>query len=67
MLMHKGMSFQRSLEYSAVFDKLKANLLGPKIMAYPMREDQLYFDCDACDVSIGAVLCQIQGDDDQES
>ena len=61
-LTKKGVPFKWSPECQQAFEELKAILMGPEIMAYPIRDGMFYLDCDACDVSIGAVLSQIQGD-----
>ena len=42
------------------FDDLKQVLTSPEVMAYPQDEGEFILDTDACDVSIGAVLSQIQ-------
>ena len=42
------------------FDALKHALTGPEIMAYPLDVGEFILDTDACDVSIGAVLSQVQ-------
>ena len=42
------------------FTALKEALLGPEIMAYPSEIGDYILDTDACDVSIGAVLSQVQ-------
>jgi hypothetical protein len=42
------------------FTALKEALLGPEIMAYPSEIGDYILNTDACDVSIGAVLSQVQ-------
>ncbi len=42
------------------FDRLKAKITGPDIMAYPRDDTPFILDTDACDVGIGAVLSQVQ-------
>ena len=42
------------------FNCLKGILTGPDIMSLPNDTDRFVLDVDACDVSIGAVLSQIQ-------
>ena len=44
----------------AAFDQLKSQLTGPELMAYPRDSGLFVLDTDACDVSIGAVLSQMQ-------
>lgn len=59
-LTKKDCFFKWTDECQAAFDQLKECLVGPDIMAYPMDEGQFIVDCDACDVSIGCVLSQVQ-------
>ena len=59
-LTKKDKTFQWTKECQTAFDNLKAALLGPEIMAYPDAKGSFVLDTDACDVSIGAVLSQVQ-------
>ena len=42
------------------FEGIKKALIGPAIMGYPRDDCPFILDCDACNVSIGAVLSQLQ-------
>ncbi len=42
------------------FNSLKGELTGPDVMSLPRDSGEYILDVDACDVSIGAVLSQIQ-------
>ena len=42
------------------FDTLKTKLASPGVMAFPQDKGTYILDTDACDVGIGAVLCQQQ-------
>ena len=42
------------------FDELRAHLIGPDIMAYPVDDGNYILDTDASDYALGAVLSQIQ-------
>ena len=44
----------------AAFQHLKTVLTGPEVMAYPMDHGEFILDTNACGVSIGAVLSQVQ-------
>lgn len=59
-LVKKGEAFNWTDECTEAFEKLKTVLLSPDIMAHPLDEGLYILDTDACDVSIGAVLSQIQ-------
>ena len=52
----KGVAFDWTPACQQAFEKLKSVLLSPEIMAYPSDDGDYLLDCDACDVSIGAVL-----------
>ena len=47
------------------FDQLKQILTSPSIMAYPTEDGSYILDTDACGVSIGAVLSQIQANQEK--
>ena len=59
-LTKKGTTFQWTDTCQNAFTTLKTALLGPEIMAYPTDDGEYQLACDACDVSIGAVLSQVQ-------
>ena len=60
-LTKKDQAFQWTAACQSAFESLKRALMGPDIMAYPTHDGYFILDCDACDVSIGAVLSQVQG------
>ena len=49
-----------TLDCKAAFEQLKAELVGPEVMAFPNGAHQFVPDTDACDEGIGAVLSQLQ-------
>ena len=59
-LTEKGHKFQRTSPCQAAFTKLKKLLTDSPIMSHPQDSGNFILDTDACDVSIGAVLLQIQ-------
>ena len=59
-LTKKHQPFRWTEECQQAFQQLKDVLTGPEIMAYPSENGDYILDCDACDVSIGAVLSQVQ-------
>lgn len=59
-LTKKGVPFEWTTECELAFDKLKAALVSPEVMGYPHNDCSFILDTDACDVSIGAVLSQLQ-------
>ena len=59
-LTHLDRPFIWSPECQEAVELLKAALLGPEVMGYPCNDATFVLDTDACDVSIGAVLSQIQ-------
>ncbi len=52
-------------KHEEAFNEIKKALTGPSIMAYPQHEGKYILDTDACDVGIGAVLSQIQDDNER--
>ena len=64
-LTKKNQVFRWTEECQSAFDSLKTVLLGPEVMAYPTDDGEYTLDCDACDLSIGAVLSQHQGGQDR--
>ena len=59
-LTKKGHKFQWTSSCQAAFTKLKKLLTDSPIMSHPQDSGNFILDTDACDVSIGAVLSQIQ-------
>jgi hypothetical protein len=59
-LTKKDKSFHWDDACQKAFDTLKDVLMGPEIMDFPSHTGDYILDTDACDVSIGAVLSQIQ-------
>lgn len=59
-LTRKNAEFMWTQTCQCAFDSLKQILIGPEIMGYPTDDGDFILDTDACDVSIGAVLCQVQ-------
>lgn len=59
-LIKKGEDFIWSEACTASFEEVKNILTEAPVMAYPRDEGEYILDTDACDVSIGAVLSQIQ-------
>ena len=46
--------------WTSEFEDIKQTLTGPEIMGYPQDDGKFILDTDACDVSIRAVLSQMQ-------
>ena len=63
-LTEKGRNFVWTEECNMSFNKLKELLTSPPILAYPNRTGLFVLDADASNFGIGAVLSQIQ--DEQE-
>lgn len=59
-LTKKGKVFQWSKDCHEAFLQIKEVLTGADLMAFPMTEGEFILDTDACDVSIGCVLSQVQ-------
>ena len=59
-LTHINHPFVWSKECQEAMESLKASLLGPEIMGYPRSDCPFILDTDACDISIGCVLSQVQ-------
>lgn len=59
-LTKKDRPFVWTPECQEAFDLLKSELVGPDILALPRDEGLYILDTDACGVSIGAVLSQVQ-------
>ena len=59
-LTKKGADFIWSEACTASFEEVKNILTTAPVMAYPRDEGGYILDTDACDVSIGAALSQIQ-------
>jgi len=56
----KNKKFDWTSECDRAFLRLKYALISSPILAMPNYTDPLLLDTDACDVSIGAVLSQVQ-------
>lgn len=59
-LTKKDEPFNWTTDCETAFQQLKKVLVGPEIMGYPRGDCTYILDTDACDVSIGAVLSQLQ-------
>ena len=59
-LTKKTAKFEWTKEQEEAFNFIKFALLAPPILGHPQPEGEYILDTDACDVSIGAVLSQIQ-------
>ena len=59
-LLQKDVPFVWSDSCQIAFEELKERLAGPDVMAYPKKEGEFIVDTDACGVSIGCVLSQVQ-------
>lgn len=59
-LTQKGVAFEWTKECQSAFDTLKDALVSAPILGYPNDKDQMFLDCDASSVAIGAVLSQHQ-------
>ena len=59
-LTEKGRQFEWTENCNMAFQKLKEALTSAQIMSFPIDGGKFILDTDACDVSIGAVLSQIQ-------
>jgi len=57
----KNKKFEWTKQCDHAFAKLKYALISSPILAMPNDNDPFLLDTDACDVSIGAVLSQVQG------
>ena len=59
----KGTKFRWESAQSEAFEKLKQALASAPVMAYPNSEGMFILDTDASDISAGAVLSQLQRDE----
>ena len=59
-LTEKGRPFLWTDECETSFQNLKKSLTSPPIMSFPKDGGSFILDTDACDISIGAVLSQVQ-------
>ena len=64
-LTSKNVTFTWSDDCMIAFNKLKAALTGPSVMAYPLTDSPFILDTDASDTAIGAVLSQIQNGEEK--
>ena len=62
-LTEKGHTFLWDDKCNDAFAILKDRLISSPILAYPNESGRFILDTDACDISIGAVLSQEQGDE----
>jgi len=56
----KNKKFEWTTQCDHAFSKLKCALISSPILTMPNDKDPFLLDTDACDVSIGAVLSQVQ-------
>jgi len=61
VLTMKNKKFDWTTQCDHAFNKLKNALNSSPILAMPNDKDPILLDTDACDVSIGAILSQVQG------
>jgi hypothetical protein len=66
-LTKKGADFIWSEACTASFEEVKNILTTAPVMAYPRDEGGYILDTDACDVSIGAALSQIQDGQEKDA
>ena len=59
-LTKKDKSFVWTDNCEESFQSLKKILVGADVMGYPRKDCEFILDTDACDISMGAVLSQIQ-------
>ena len=59
-LTKKDKPFKWTDKCEEAFQRLKEVLTGAEVMGYPKNDCQFVLDTDACDISLGAVLSQIQ-------
>jgi hypothetical protein len=64
-LTRKNASFQWTKECQSAFEKLKSCLVKAPILSLPKDEGQYILDTDASNVAIGAVLSQVQDDEER--
>jgi len=57
----KNKTFEWTTQCEHAFSKLKYALISSPILAMPIDNDPFLIDSDACDVSIGVVLSEVQG------
>ena len=64
-LMEKDRPFVWTAECQEAFDTLKNRLIEAPILAYPRHEGRFVLDTDASGMGIGAVLSQVQGEQER--
>ncbi|KAM6975889.1 retrovirus-related Pol polyprotein from transposon 412 [Tautogolabrus adspersus] len=64
-LTKKYARFHWTEECQEAFTELKGRLTAAPILGYPLDKGELLFDTDASDCGIGAVLSQVQGDEER--
>ena len=63
-LMRKGVKFQWTPECQEAFEILKKKLTEAPVLAYPIDDARFILDTDASNYAMGAVLSQLQKDDE---
>ena len=58
--------FEWTKTQQQAFDALKSSLCNPPVLSYPTEEGMYVLDTDASNYGIGAVLSQVQGEDQEE-
>ena len=64
-LLKKSKVFRWESEHDVSFNKLKAALCSPPVLAYPIQGLQYVVDTDASNTAIGAVLSQVQNGEER--
>ena len=64
-LTKKNVTFQWEQRHQAAFDELERRLVEAPILQYPRRDRTFIVDCDASDQAAGAVLMQIDEQDNE--
>ena len=62
-LLKKNTKFEWTMEQQIAFETLKNKLISAPILAYPMDDCQYILDTDASNYALGAVLSQLQPDE----
>ena len=63
--MEKDVPFDWTEECQEAFETLKEALTSAPILSYPIQGNLFIVDCDASDNGIGAVLSQVQGEEEK--
>ena len=64
-LLKKGVAFNWSYECQQAFDQLKTKLIGKPVMAFPKPQGEFILDTDASNAAAGAVLSQVQDNEER--